>query len=67
MPDLFKGVLRSDLDRWGYVEAVRVLLHEDDRARVTLRRGTCVLVPYSLYGRPPSLAVAHIEAVLQVG
>ncbi len=43
-----------------------MLLHKDDKARVTLRRGTCVLVPYSLYERPKTLAVARIEAILQV-
>ena len=44
-----------------------MLLREDDRARVTLRTGTCVLVPYRLFGRAQALGVARIEAVLQVG
>ncbi|EIE27756.1 S-adenosyl-L-methionine-dependent methyltransferase [Coccomyxa subellipsoidea C-169] len=59
------GAQCSDQGVWSSVEAARVLLHQDDKARVTLRQGTCVLVPYSLYERPKTLAVARIEAILQ--
>lgn len=43
-----------------------VNLHTDILHGVVLKAGTCVLVPFGLYGRPQTLGVARVEAVLKV-
>ena len=48
------------------METVRIYLHSDDQHMVMLKAGTCVIVPFSLYGHSQTLGVARVEAVLKV-